>query len=241
MCLVVALCSVVFPLFVVLRCIEDGGKLTLCFASIVVLDSAVRPADHPNNLQGPPMKKKKKGTKTLTELRSRFKLMPPQPTKNQYLLDYIFPLSVRKDFENTDTIVWKDDPLRFQKMMGKMGTYTPTDINEFVQNMSQRLRNLKCRLTVCWAEHSVFFQDPSIELYMKKELELYPPTGQTGRTPFIMVPDSYHHLMFDQPRMMVTILRTILSEWHAVDTGTGGTGSTAGTGSGRKALNMSKM
>jgi pimeloyl-ACP methyl ester carboxylesterase len=228
-CLVVALCSVVFPLFVVLRCIEDGGKLTLCFASIVVLDSAVRPADHPNNLQGPPMKKKKK-------------LMPPQPTKNQYLLDYIFPLSVRKDFENTDTIVWKDDPLRFQKMMGKMGTYTPTDINEFVQNMSQRLRNLKCRLTVCWAEHSVFFQDPSIELYMKKELELYPPTGQTGRTPFIMVPDSYHHLMFDQPRMMVTILRTILSEWHAVDTGTGGKiGGTGTTGSGRKALNMSKM
>lgn len=215
-----------------------------------MLDSAIRPADHPDNLQPPPMKKKKKGTKTLAELRSRFKLMPPQPTKNQYLMDYIFPHSVRKD---RDQIVWKDDPLRFQKMVGKMETLTPTDINQFVQTMSQRLRNIQCRLTVCWAEHSIFFQDPSIEAHMKQELEGYPPKGQTS-TPFIMVPDSYHHLMFDQPRMMVTILRTILSEWHAADTGTGGrdggtcTGS-GGTGSGsgtsRNALhvqvNMSKM
>ena len=120
-----------------------GGWITmLCgryygeeLGGIIVLDSSVRPANHPNNMRGPPMKKKKPGTKTREELRKRFRLMPPQPVKNNYLLDYIFPLSVRETDEGV--IVWKDDPNRFQKNSDYNPNYTQEEAIEMDTRMSQ--------------------------------------------------------------------------------------------------------
>ena len=196
-----------------------GGWVTLVvgknygneLGGTIVLDSSVRPSNHPMNKAGPPMRKKKPGTKTKEELKKRFRLMPPQPIINQYLLDYIFPLSVT---DKRGKWEWKDDAERFSKHVDFKSKST---MNQMAVIQSQRLRGQKCRLSLLYGEHSLFFEDKEVILnHMRKELEMFPPKGQIY-TPIIMIPNSHHHLMFDQPLMTVTVLRTILNEWYASD------------------------
>lgn len=209
-----------------------GGWVTLLcgkiygneLGGIVVLDSAVRPATHPDNRRGPPMRKKKMGTRTELELKKRFRLMPPQPVQNSYLLDYIFPLSIRKEKttatngEDEYIYVWKDDPLRYKKHSDFSHNFTEKEWNEMSKESSQMLRNLQCRLTFCYGEYSVFFNDPSILQHIRNELDHYPPKGQLY-TPIIKIPNSHHHVMFDQPQLTTCMLQTILQQWHASDIG----------------------
>lgn len=197
--------------WITMLCGRDYGKE---LGGIIVLDSSVRPPNHPNNLRGPPMKRKKPGTKTREELRKRFRLMPPQPVTNKYLLDYIFPLSVRETDEGV--VVWKDDPNRFQKNSDYNPNYTQQEAIAMDARMSQRLRGIQCRMTLMWGEHSEFFQDPAVLEYMRREVEAYSPGGH-AHTPIIMIPDAHHHVMFDQPLVVVTSLQAVLSGWYAAD------------------------
>ena len=71
-------------------------------------------------------------------------------------------------------------------------------------------------MTIMWGEHSEFFQDPAVVEYMRREVEAHSPGG-TQHTPIIMIPDSHHHVMFDQPLVVVTALQTVLSGWLAAD------------------------
>jgi pimeloyl-ACP methyl ester carboxylesterase len=195
-----------------------GGWVTLMCGSshghelggTIVLDSSVRPAWHPDNLRRPPMGKKKPGTSTASELKQRFRLMPPQPTTNQFLLDYIFPLSITK---RNGKVEWKDDPMRFAKMQNFYTTLTEDDMKNVTRMMSERLRGQQCRLTLLYGEKSQFFSDPAILKYMRQELDEYPPEGQQY-TPIIMIPNAHHHVMFDAPLVVITALRTILGGWH---------------------------
>jgi len=190
---------------------------------IITLDALVRSPDDPS--PRPKLGSRKPGTKSFEDLRKRFRLMPPQPERNRFLLDYIFPLSIT---QRDDLFVWKQDYQRFEKTAwGKKGKLletngdnvdvAETDAEKFERlrlEQSRRLRGITCRTTLFFGELSGMTKNTMD--YVRQELEDHPP-GNEPFTPIIEIPDAHHHVMFDQPIVTTTALRTVLMEWHRLD------------------------
>jgi len=175
-----------------------GGFVTLktgllhCdqLTGIVLVDSAVRPPDFKweRDPRRSPIKPKRVYP-TFEEALGRFRLMPPQDCRNQYILDYIGRYSLLK----ADTgWTWKFDDGLFRKM-------------DFGDNMHEDLAALKCRVGVIYGEDSYLFTQ-DIADYMFKVLD--------ESVPFVGIPDAQHHLFLDQPLAFVSALRTLLAEWR---------------------------
>eukprot|EP00747_Dinoflagellata_sp_TGD_P179861 gnl/TRDRNA2_/TRDRNA2_31383_c0_seq1.p1 gnl/TRDRNA2_/TRDRNA2_31383_c0~~gnl/TRDRNA2_/TRDRNA2_31383_c0_seq1.p1 ORF type:complete len:336 (-),score=31.99 gnl/TRDRNA2_/TRDRNA2_31383_c0_seq1:56-1030(-) len=166
---------------------------------VVVFDSAVPPPHI--SLSPPPRVEKKPGLSTMEGMLARFRLMPPQDVENQYLLDYIGPLSLR---QRDGIYMWKDDPRRMVKTRLFAGGA-----------MSKRLQGLQCRLAVFYGQNSAFFtkKNADVVAYMKAQCAEHTPGGEAF-TPVIGIPGAQHHVMFDQPIAVVSILQTLLAEWN---------------------------
>ena len=212
-----------------------GGWVTIVAArlfgaelgGVIVLDSPVRPVGHPSNQFGPPkgMRTRRPGD-SFEKMKQRFKLMPPQACENTYLLDYIFQHSVRRHDEDSSggggggggggssraRFDWKDDPQRFTKMYADGSKYSE-------EAASLRLRGLGCRVAVCYGETSMFFDELVID-HMRSELARQP----TGPAPLVPIPSAAHHVMFDQPLAVVSILRAFLNSWDGEATATASAG-----------------
>ena len=180
-----------------LLCARDFGD---SLSGIITLDSSVRP---PEAMGGgpPPRVRKKKGCGTQEELLKRLKLMPPQPVKHKWLMDYIGPLSTTTD-PTDGTWIWKDDGERMLK----------TTFSTSPEEMSRKLRGLKCRLAVIYGTESVMFSDPKTLPYMRRELDEHQPGGEPF-TPMIAIEGSHHHVMFDEPIAVISCVRATLGEW----------------------------
>jgi pimeloyl-ACP methyl ester carboxylesterase len=175
-----------------------GGFVTLktgllyCdrLAGIVLVDSAVRPPDFKweRDPRRSPIKPKRVYP-TFEEALGRFRLMPPQDCKNEYILDYIGRRSL---MQVGDGWTWKFDDGLFRKM-------------QFEENMHEDLARLKCRVGVIYGEDSYLFTQ-DIADYMFRVLD--------ESVPFVGIPDAQHHLFLDQPLAFVSALRTLLAEWR---------------------------
>ena len=66
------------------------------------------------------------------------------------------------------------------------------------------LRAARCPLAFIYGEKSLFAQGKGLEHLCEQA---------RSRSPFVMIPDAYHHLMMDQPLAFVSTLRTLLSCW----------------------------
>lgn len=158
-------------------------------AGIVLVDSAVRPPDFEweRDPRRSPIKPKRVYEDFHAAL-SRFRLMPPQDCKNDYLLDYIG----RHSLSETDGgWTWKFDDTLFQKFDFGAETY-------------KDLANLRCRVGVIYGENSYLFTQDVAD-YMFAVLD--------ESVPFVSIPDAQHHLFLDQPLAFVSSLRTLLAEW----------------------------
>ncbi|MGA1677092.1 MAG: alpha/beta fold hydrolase, partial [Pseudomonadales bacterium] len=105
---------------------------------IVLVDSAVRPPDYQweRDPRRSPIKPKRI-YETFEEALARFRLMPPQDCRNQYVLDYIGRWSLMKvDLGWT----WKFDDGLFRKM----------DFG--LESMHEALAQLRCRVGVIYGE-----------------------------------------------------------------------------------------
>ena len=183
---------------------------------IITLDSAIYPTTLERTDGPPPQSRKRKpGTKTIEDLKKRFRLMPPQPVVNQYLMDYIFPLSIKQNDDGSYR--WKDDPNRMGKTRFsglKIGEIL-NDENRKIMNeiSSKRLRNMKTkRVAILYGElsnHSI----PEVLEHMRSEANKFIAPG----TPIVPIINSHHHVMFDQPLQVITSIRAILSEWERHD------------------------
>eukprot|EP00746_Dinoflagellata_sp_MGD_P145394 gnl/MRDRNA2_/MRDRNA2_78020_c0_seq1.p1 gnl/MRDRNA2_/MRDRNA2_78020_c0~~gnl/MRDRNA2_/MRDRNA2_78020_c0_seq1.p1 ORF type:complete len:380 (+),score=51.54 gnl/MRDRNA2_/MRDRNA2_78020_c0_seq1:75-1142(+) len=208
--------------WVVMLCAKNTGTN---FGGVITLDS---PVPHPNAQvvpSPPPRGKKKKGTKTLGEMLQRFRLIPPQTTTNEYLIDYIAALSIKtevveEDGATTTYYVWKEDPDRMNRMQSsdaKPGPINaprdPAQEMEFKKRMSERLQELKCPLSVFYGTESFFFADPKTLQHMRSELDAHKPGGLEF-TPMVGLEGAQHHVMFDQPLVVIASLRTTLGEWR---------------------------
>lgn len=171
-----------------------GGFITILTGAIhgerlagtVIVDSPVNPPERPG---GPPNREFRPHRiyPTIEEAMGRFRLAPPQPCENLYIVDYIARHSL-KPVEGGWT--WKFDPAIWQRF----------DIGD----MSARLGATRCRIAIMRGEFSVLLPS-EIGDYM---------FGLLGRSaPVIEIPQARHHVMLDQPLAFVAALRALLADW----------------------------
>lgn len=188
------------------------GALTLRYLSVqhgheiagaIVLDSRTdmmgRPPPRPGetaNRPGPPgagdRTKPNNVYPTLEAALARFRLAPPQPCENHYLVDHIARLSLKRapmPDGSGEGWTWKFDPFLFR--------------NFSVSNPDALSGAPKCPLAMIWGARSAIIQMD--RLGMMKSME--------GRGPMLEIPDSGHHVMLDQPLALVTALDGLLQGW----------------------------
>lgn len=159
-------------------------------SGVVLVDSAVRPPDFKweRDPRRSPIKPKRVYS-SFEEAFARFRLMPPQDCKNQYILDYIGRHSLR---QVDGGWTWKFDDGMFRKF-------------EFGENMHEELAQLRCRVGVLYGEDSYLFTQ-DIADFMFRVLD--------ESVPFVGIPEAQHHVFLDQPLAFVSALRTLLAEWR---------------------------
>jgi pimeloyl-ACP methyl ester carboxylesterase len=133
---------------------------------------------------------------TLAKALERFRLMPPQPAENYYVLDFIARRSLKKapmPDGSGEGWTWKFDPNMWEKL------------DRSDSNFSGETPALKV---------------PAIHLYGDKSRIIGrkasgEPTFLGAHIRDIEIPDSHHHVMIDQPLALVAALRTLLATWPA--------------------------
>ncbi len=128
---------------------------------------------------------------------SRFRLRPPQPCENGYILDYIARHSLK---ESADGWTWKFDAFPNRRAFN----------HDFWSGMGERLEAVGCRVALMNGESSVLVT-PEIAEYM---------SGLLGHAvPVVVIPEAHHHVMLDQPLAFVAALRAVLAEWEHSEPG----------------------
>ncbi|HMU89580.1 MAG: alpha/beta hydrolase [Pseudomonadales bacterium] len=159
-----------------------GDRLT----GIVLADAPIRPPDYEWHSSAPI--RRRKLYPDFESAVARFRLLPPQPCANDYILDYIARHSL---VAVEGGWMWKFDehfrsPFLYEKRR-----------DDF--------KNLRCRCGVINADQSSVVT-PEVGSYMFRMLD--------ESVPFVTVPETHHHLFLDQPLAFVAALRTMLAEWR---------------------------
>ncbi len=172
--------------------IETAASHGALIAGAVVIDSPVRGPD-PESREGASGRSPFRAPgvyETKEEAVSHFRLIPAQPSENQYILDHIADHSV---VEIDDGWTWKFDPHVFDQTL---------------VSLHEELAAVTGRIALLRGEHSVVVPEDVAE-YM------YELTGRNA--PVASIPDAHHHLIVDQPLAFVAALRTLLADWeHSV-------------------------
>ncbi len=168
--------------FIALR---TGARYGHRLGGVILADSPIRPPDYEWKSSSPIRKKKTYPNKEAAL--ARFRLLPPQPCANQYIVDHIALHSV---VEVEGGWSWKfDDGFRSPFHEGPR---------------CEDFKHLSCRCGVLNAEYSSVVT-PEVERYMFQSLD--------ERVPFVTIPECHHHLFLDQPLAFVAAVRTMLAEW----------------------------
>ncbi|MDA2979186.1 MAG: alpha/beta hydrolase [Actinomycetota bacterium] len=124
---------------------------------------------------------------TLERAMTHFRLIPPQPNDNKFIIDHI----ARHSLHETEAgWTWKFDPRLFK------GNVIP---------LRNQLASAACRIALLTGEHSSIVP-PGVAKYM------YDLMGRVS--PVVEIPEAHHHLMLDQPLAFVSALRTLLADWN---------------------------
>ena len=123
---------------------------------------------------------------------ARFRFLPNQPSEHLYIVDYIarHGLTEAPKPEGGAGWTWKFDPAGGSNF----------DIH-FDRDL---LLAARCPLAFIYGERSAFANGEGFN-HLREQTK--------GRSPFIVMPDAYHHLMMDQPVAFISTLRTLFSCW----------------------------
>lgn len=173
-----------------------GGFVTITTAALygeklagaVVLDSPVRRPD-PEVEEGERGRsfRNPKVYPDVDAAMAHFRTVPDQPTSLPWILDFVG----RKSLAAVEGgVTWKFDPRIFRRD-------TPRASHEVLAEVS-------CRIALFRAEHGLVTPDIGATMY-----------DLLGRNaPVIEIPEAHHHIMLDQPLLLVTGLRTLLADWE---------------------------
>jgi len=116
-----------------------------------------------------------------------YRTVPDQPSSLPYVMDHVARSSLR---EVEGGCTWKFDPEIFRNI-------TPRASGE-------ELPRVKTRVALFRAENGLVTEHIGKEMY-----------DLLGRVaPVIEIPEAWHHMMLDQPLLLVTGLRTLLADWE---------------------------
>jgi pimeloyl-ACP methyl ester carboxylesterase len=172
-----------------------GGLVTIQLASThcdhiagaVIVDSPVREPDPESRAGARGQAFRTPGTYPDEETAiEHFRLIPPQPCENDYIVDHVARLSLR---ETEAGWTWKFDPHLFDQTL---------------VSMRDQLASVRCRLALFRGEYSTIVPE-NTAAYM------YELMGRNA--PVVSIPDAHHHLILDQPLAFVAALRTLLADW----------------------------
>ncbi len=173
-----------------------GGLVTIAAANLygeqlsgaVVVDSPVRRPD-PESEEGERgrMFSNPKTYADLESALSHFRLQPPQPCENGFIVDFIARRSLR---EVDGTWMWKFDPKVFLRHR---------------QGIDDYLADVHCRIAVFKGQHSDLVT-ADVQEYIDELLH--------RNSPIVEIPEAYHHVPLDQPLALVAALRAILADWE---------------------------
>lgn len=133
---------------------------------------------------------------TLAAALARFRLMPPQPTDNLYIADFIARRSLRRApmaDGSGEGWTWKFDPNMWDKL----------DRSGMDMSGGGKMPALSIPLVHLYGDKSRI-----IDRRAAGEASFL-----TGKVQEIEIPDSHHHVMIDQPLALVAALRTLLATW----------------------------
>ncbi|MDE1145102.1 MAG: alpha/beta hydrolase [Azospirillaceae bacterium] len=119
---------------------------------------------------------------------ARFRLSPPQPCANAWVMDHLADQSLREEPGRGWT--WRFDPQLFRLV----------EVDEPWANMA----NAKVPLAILRGTLSEITSGA-----MTRRMRATAPAG----TPFIEIPEAHHHVMADQPLALVSALRALLTAW----------------------------
>ena len=127
---------------------------------------------------------------TMSEAMKRFRLRPPQPCENTYLLDYIAEHSIE---QTEHGYRYKLD----QAMFAKMADSDDLDLPDAVT----LIRKIKCPVGFIYGEQSRFFPPEAVALL------------KTVIVPDLLysIPNAHHHVFLDQPLAFIDTLKQLLS------------------------------
>jgi pimeloyl-ACP methyl ester carboxylesterase len=161
-------------------------------AGAVIVDAPVRKPD-PESQEGSRgrMFRNPKTYADLDTAREHFRLVPPQPCANQFIVDHIARHSLKAV---PDGYTWKFDPKVFV-------LFQP-------EAMHEHLANTRCRVALIRGELS-YVVPPETGEYMYQLLH--------RNAPLVEIPEAHHHLILDQPLAFIAALRALLADWeHSV-------------------------
>jgi pimeloyl-ACP methyl ester carboxylesterase len=137
---------------------------------------------------------------TLAAALARFRLMPPQPTDNLYIADFIARRSLRRaplpDGQtgpdgSGEGWAWKFDPNMWEKLDRTDGMF------------GGAMPELKVPMVHLYGDRSRIIDRKAAG----------EPSFLDDQVQEIEIPNSHHHVMIDQPLALVAALRTLLATW----------------------------
>ena len=180
--------------------LESGHLYGDQLGGIILMDFTIRPEhseDDIHEFRKQLLSRPSRPTRVYHEKKQvleRFRLVPEQSCKNSALLDYIAEKSIRQ-VEGGWT--WKFDPDMFRNL--DLGSKTKKP------GPNEKYANLVCKKAFIMGEESLDYSEASL---------LYTQQLTRGRVPMVTIPDTSHHLMFDEPAALVSAISGILLEWE---------------------------
>jgi pimeloyl-ACP methyl ester carboxylesterase len=170
--------------------VKAAGLYPDRFGALVLVDSGPRPPDAPMSARGGMMGggQAKVYPDKATAI-ARFRLQPPQPCENTYILEYIARHSVMPVEGGWS---WKFDEDLPASIRGN-------------RRDAEDYRGLTLPLGVIYGENSAIFSPRSVD-YLRE---------LTGRDiPAAMIADAQHHVFLDRPEAFVAALKSMLEQLH---------------------------
>jgi pimeloyl-ACP methyl ester carboxylesterase len=145
----------------------------------------------------PTMDKPSRVYPTLQAALARFRLMPPQPTENAYIADFIARRSLKRAplaDGSGEGWTWKFDPEMWEKL-DRSGTMS--------LQRGDQAPDPKIPMVHIYGADSLIIQRRK-----SGEIGFLPPSVRE-----IEIPNSHHHVMIDQPLALVSAIRSLLAVW----------------------------
>jgi len=162
---------------------------------LVIIDSSVRPRQFNHPGEGT-KKERRNGSNLLGQKRTyesrlqalaRFRLIPPQPCKNEVLLEYIAAESICQTDEGW---TWKYDSDAFRDLQSV--------------SIFDELKIIACPTAIIMGQHSRILDRETAEI-MRSEIK--------NAIEVIEIKEAHHHVMLDQPAVLIEELKRILKSW----------------------------